>query len=733
MKGRQCRVWWPEQLSSREPSSHLLLFGWCMYSAFGSLDLVVAVGASIHELLPQLDLEEVLDHMNKKIPITLRNHSTLCLLGHCAVGCINGNSNAMDGQSNDFSSEGLRNNLQYLGMKEGIANMGPDCQNEHSYCDELYGKTEVSHCVTWNCGCHKLNRLLEKYRQSSIRNSNWIQLNSSHRGFSGEKTKWIPEVHHIHLNGVLLPVSHAHLILYELPSFGVHHFSSSNWSSLNHVGIPFKKPNWLAELYQKQSTFELDTVMLALNCANAVKDSLKTCLGIKGSLNQSSTMSMLTMAVWHMVAVWVASISTFLYIILQFFYRCFSHASKSLFYMILAKLFNQTWKNVHVRSCQLLYWPILLQGSGSSSLSSIEYAHRTALKKHAIWSSVAIDFLLGNIIGLVLWFHADDVLLGVSHVACKITDNLLRSGCVWLMGVPAGFKLNTELAELLGLVSLNAIQIWSTLWFYMGCLFRCFLIGLASSGMLLGMTIPAALCIDMLKLATLHMAILHWLISFLYSQQIWALTSLWRLFRGQKWNPLRVRLDSYDYTVEQHVVGSLLFTPIMLLLPTTSVFYIFFTIMTSTISFICIVIEVAISIHHATPYAEIFMWMVSKRRFPSGLWFKITRDHVSHRSGEDSELSSSGMVHGGNGVQGQTVVSFLQSNYASIGQIVRPHYRNIFPSTSGMSSVYGLLIGQRFPSTLGMCLPTTMPWMSIRSGEYWRLCRSSVLACTSKI
>ncbi|MQL88150.1 hypothetical protein Taro_020701, partial [Colocasia esculenta] len=729
--GKPCRVWWPEHLSSSEPSSHLLLFGWWMQSAFGSLDIVVATGVSACELLLQPDLEEVLNLMNKRMPISLQNHCTVCVLGQCTVGCSNENPNVVDGQTNDFSSKGMKSNVQYPGMEESPASMFPGCPN--AYCDgdeELPGDAEVSHYTTWKSGCHKLNGSLEKYRRPTISNGNWIQLKFNSMEFSCEKAKWIPKLHLIHLNGLVLPVSHAHLIIYEQPVFGVHHFSPNNWCCFNQAAGSLKKPNWLTELYQKQSSFDFDTLILALNCANAAKGSLEFCLCSKGSLDPASTMPLLTMVIWHMLAILVASISTPLYIILQFCHIFLGYVSKSLLYMILEKLLNQTWKNMHVRSCQLLYWPILLQGSGSRSPSNVEYAHRAALRKHAIWSTIAIDFLLGNMVGLALLVHADDIYFWASQVACNVTDKLLRSGCVWLMGVPAGFKLNTELAEILGLVSLNAIQIWSTLWFYMGCLFRYTLFGLAFSGMLFGMSIQAALCIDMLKLATLHMLVLHRLISFLYSQQIWALTSLWRLFRGRKWNPLRLRLDSYDYTVEQHVVGSLLFTPILLLLPTTSVFYIFFTIMSSTVCFICITIEVVISVHNATPYAEIFLWMVRKRRFPSGLWFKVSC-FVNPRSGEDPELSSSSKVHRDDiSYQGETTVSLLQSNCASIGEVLRPHYNSLFPSSSGVSSVYAILSGQSVPSSLGMVLPETMPWMNIGAGEYWKLCCRSDVAAT---
>ena len=148
-----------------------------------------------------------------------------------------------------------------------------------------------------------------------------------------------------------------------------------------------------------------------------------------------------------------------------------------------------------------------------------------------MWSSMVVDLLFGNIFGLLLLVHVEDICSSMEWLSSVFTDDLLRSGCVWLMGVPAGFKLNIELAEILGLVSLNAVQIWSMFWFYVGPLLRSSLIGLAFSGIFFGATIPVALCIDLLKFATLHVTVLHTVISFLYSRQIWALTSLWRLFR----------------------------------------------------------------------------------------------------------------------------------------------------------------------------------------------------------
>ena len=63
----------------------------------------------------------------------------------------------------------------------------------------------------------------------------------------------------------------------------------------------------------------------------------------------------------------------------------------------------------------------------------------------------------------------------------------------------------------------------------------------------------------------------------LYRLQFYALSSLWRLFRGKKWNVLRRRVDSARYDVDQLFIGTLLFTVLLFLLPTTLLYYVVFT------------------------------------------------------------------------------------------------------------------------------------------------------------
>lgn len=484
-----------------------------------------------------------------------------------------------------------------------------------------------------------------------------------------------------------------------------------------------KAPKWLEALHQKQLFLDLDTVILAINSSHAAE----SFFGKRAEPKRVDRFPFLFMCVtltWRLLAVFIASVSTLFYTNFQILHVILSHGSESWMHLALKKLFSNTWKNIRIRCCQFLYWPAILGDNGLRSQSCVEYAEKAATHRHSMWSSIGTDLLLGSIIGTALYFHAESVSLRVSKLSDDITDNLLRSGCVWLMGLPAGFKLNTELAGVIGMICLNAIQIWSTLWFFLGPPSFYFVKGLAISAIIFGLTTSAALTMDTISLATLHVTALHWLISCLYSLQIQAITALWRLFRGRKWNPLRCRYDSYDYSVEQHIVGSLLFTPILLLLPTTSVFYIFFTIMKSTISFICLAIEVIISLIHATPYLKILLWLIRPKRFPSGIFFDIrsygSNSKMTCQSVNTRESRSS------------ILVSFLRSNSLSLREIVSLHYRHCFSVVSGSfiaSTVYGVLIGKSIPSTLGIGLPSTMPWIFIPCIDYWHLCRDSILGC----
>ncbi|KAG8646471.1 uncharacterized protein LOC110622916 isoform X3 [Manihot esculenta] len=658
----KCRIWWPKYLASSELSSSHFLFGWFISCSSASIDIVVAFTCNDVSFFHwQSGIKEILCDTNENMPILLQEKSMFSLLGQGA---------AYLGGDGKLLNVGLEEDNWRKPSKNSILSTA----NRQDVFIENYGGR--------SCTCHKIDELVEQSCEASAEGSCWINLVYDSGEQYGRDICWLPKLHHIHWNGQVVPQFNVHVIVYETPVYGMHHFSLSSWISSEQVKGPLKKPEWVDELDRSQPLFDLDTIILAINSAAAAKAVIEKRMNSKRSYAGFSIIHVCLAFMWHVLAISVASISTLFYITIQLLYRFSSFGSKTQVFISLAGIFSTTWTNSRIRFCQILYWPIFLQDNGLRYRSCVEYAEKAALLRHSMWSSFAVDLLFGNLLGLLLLYNADSACLWVSTFASDITNELLRSGCVWLMGVPAGFKLNTELAGVLGMVSLNVIQIWSTLWIFVGFLFIYFIKGLALLGILFGATILAALIIDMVALATLHVSSLHFAMSLLYSQQIQALAALWRLFRGRKWNPLRQRLDSYNYTVKQHVVGSLLFTPLLLLLPTTSVFYIFFTILNTAITFICVLIEITISMIHGTPYIKILLRLLRQRRFPSGIWFEIVSCHGSYQefsclhgvgsSSENSQQKDAGKERSG------FLVSILHSNFLNI---------DIYHRTSSLASL----------------------------------------------
>ncbi|XP_076921347.1 uncharacterized protein LOC143582741 isoform X2 [Bidens hawaiensis] len=697
MINRKCRIWWPSHLSSAtEPRSSSVLFGWFISSsssssASASLPIEIVVAFSIDEAVFSSigsDLQGILHKINKRMPTSLHNRCGLSMLGYCSADSSN--------QINDTN------------------------HHSGSHTEQNLSKDLSGNLI---CGCHKVDGFLEQYKTCT--KSNPARLVYGSYVYINRNLGWIPKLHHIHWDIEVSYNLDLHIVIYGTPRFGGHHFYVASQHPSENTKPISRKPKWVEDLSQKKPVLDLDAVILAINCAAAATSFFEERVSPKRRAHWFHCVYMCITTIWQLLAGCVATLSTSVYIILQLLHFLLTHGSDSCIYTTIENLFVHTWKNIRVRCGQIFYWPVNLHNNDSRSESSVEYAEKASLHKHSMWFSVVIDMLFGNLFGLALLTHADSVCLSILTITSDVTNNWWLISCARLMKNPAGFKLNTELAGVLGTLSLNTIQIWSTLWGSLRFIFTIFIKGLALSGVIFGFTTPASLTVDLITVSTTHVSTLHWLISLLYSRQIQATTALWRLFRGQKWNPLRERFDSYDYTVEQHIVGSLLFTPLLLLLPTTSAFYTSFTIINMTIGFICMLVEVVISVIHATPYTKILLWLMKPSRIPCGIWFEIF-------SGENNDMDSRASGS-------DILVSCLHSYSYSIGDLVGPDFRYLHSavSRSSVSSlVYRVFSGRSLPSPLynlpfvpGAGLPPKLPWISIPFKEYWILCYEAVLAC----
>lgn len=87
-------------------------------------------------------------------------------------------------------------------------------------------------------------------------------------------------------------------------------------------------------------------------------------------------------------------------------------------------------------------------------------------------------------------------------------------------------------------------------------------------------TNQSSLLSDLFKMITVHIFLFYGYTSRVYNFQTAGIISLWRLFRGKKYNPLRDRIDSYSYENVHLFIGTILFTVFIFLLPTVLMYYV---------------------------------------------------------------------------------------------------------------------------------------------------------------
>ena len=151
----------------------------------------------------------------------------------------------------------------------------------------------------------------------------------------------------------------------------------------------------------------------------------------------------------------------------------------------------------------------------------------------------------------------------------RVTRDLLG----WVMGVPAGLKLNYPLSLFLGSRCLYLLRLWEAFYRdFLSLYLPLFLRFIPVFASFFGLSLTLALFHDLFKFLNLCHVCFFVFSSRLLSLQVSVLVSLSRLFRGKKWNALKNRVDSCDYNTNQLLLGTIVFTTLLFLLPTTIVF-----------------------------------------------------------------------------------------------------------------------------------------------------------------
>ncbi|XP_063445177.1 phosphatidylinositol N-acetylglucosaminyltransferase subunit Q-like [Mytilus trossulus] len=230
-------------------------------------------------------------------------------------------------------------------------------------------------------------------------------------------------------------------------------------------------------------------------------------------------------------------------------------------------------------------------------------------------SQTVLDVLLGILVMTFLtqngWIDSitTHFFLWTEKVASEL-DILLN----WLMGAPAGLKLNKPLTEFLGHFFMYHIYLWKGYLHLLKPPVFNTLLWCSSCVGVLGLSAQICLLKDIISTTTLHIYCYYVYAARLYRLQVYVLSALWRLFRGKKWNVLRRRVDSASFDVDQLFVGTLLFTIFLFLLPTTALYYTVFTLLRMVVLLFQGFLSTVVYVINHVPMYSILLWVIGSNK-----------------------------------------------------------------------------------------------------------------------
>ncbi|CAI2177016.1 5228_t:CDS:10, partial [Funneliformis geosporum] len=280
---------------------------------------------------------------------------------------------------------------------------------------------------------------------------------------------------------------------------------------------------------------------------------------------------------------------------------------------------SATSQQIDLRLQQACFWPwqyMLLRRRDWTNTAT------TRAQYISMWL-VANDIIIGLTIGSFLVNNSEYV----ANVILKdyldhYTIEKLVSMIDWLMGWPAGLKLNSELDRFFGELFLRLIELWEDCVDIIGPLTPT-IIGIIGLSGMLGGSMVISLLSDFLSFMTIHIYLFYMVAAKIFNWQLTILYSLFNLFQGKKWNTLRNRIDSCDYDLDQLLLGTILFTLLTFLFPTVVVYYATFAASRVAVIFLQAVMETLLAFLNHFPLFAIMLRFKDPDRLPGGLKFVI--------------------------------------------------------------------------------------------------------------
>jgi len=203
----------------------------------------------------------------------------------------------------------------------------------------------------------------------------------------------------------------------------------------------------------------------------------------------------------------------------------------------------------------------------------------------------------------------------------------------WLMGNPAGVKLNDHLSAAASNACIHVLDLWLHVHSWAGDSAAVVAAAVLRWGGCFGLSFVFACAIDVSTMACAWALLLHAAFQNINAALTSISASLFRLFRGKKWNPLRKRVDTCDASVDQWLLGTLAFSVLLFLMPTVVSFHLFFTIMRTILWAAHLPLEFALFFLTETPVFPFLCRIFAPQQLCCSLFLrKVSASHVNLKS-----------------------------------------------------------------------------------------------------
>ncbi|KAG8963115.1 phosphatidylinositol N-acetylglucosaminyltransferase subunit gpi1 [Tulasnella sp. 419] len=238
---------------------------------------------------------------------------------------------------------------------------------------------------------------------------------------------------------------------------------------------------------------------------------------------------------------------------------------------------------------------------------------------NCIWL-ILNDVIIGSAVGAFLYENSDVLGQLVANRVQLYSVQSIQETLLWLDNWPVGLKLNTQLSRFFCSLFMGITNIWGGLLLFLYPYFPHVVAFVGISGRF-GVTMILSLFSDFLSFSTAHLYVCYIFATVVVSQCLSMSGSLWRLFRGKRRNVLRNRTDSWDYDIDQLLLGTILFTLLTFLFPTVLVYYSLFVLTRLAVIFIHAGLETCLSFMNHFPLFAMMLRLKDPSRLPGGIYF----------------------------------------------------------------------------------------------------------------